>query len=306
MCRTYDLQSFGDDLPIFSRPIHYAATAGNVELIVQLVGAVVEKEKYVFACLGIGSDSQSGGTGYMSGYTSLHLAVAYNRLKVVAYLVRQFPRLVTIHNADNEYPVKMIGKNCSIYMEHHDRDWFDNTKHKILWWLLRTDFTGWMLSKDTNEVKPRRPMLGFEHVWNERRGRHERLRYMTVEELIKATFPETPEMPDYLTPMSNLMNGKIISLEKKQATEEKKEFTIWDIMKERPHSAMCNPMYLILMRIFGKNCPERELGESVVFIMKFAFRNVMDMIMPISKRDEYWYLGATQDEIDAQEESDVE
>jgi hypothetical protein len=125
---------------------------------------------------------------------------------------------------------------------------------------------------------------------------------MTVGELIKATFQKTPEMPDYLTPMSNPINGKIIRREKEQATEEKKEFTIWDIMKERPHNAMCNHMYLILMRIFKKNCPGRELPESVVFIMEFAFRNVMDMIMPISNRDEYLDLGATQDETDGQEE----
>jgi hypothetical protein len=126
-----------------------------------------------------------------------------------------------------------------------------------------------------------------------------------VEELVKAKFPVTPEIPDYLTPMSNPMNGKIIQRKKKLATEQKKEFTIWDIMKERPHSAMCNHMYLILMQIFGRNYPGRELGESVVLIMEFVFRNVMDMIMPSSNRDEYWYLGATQDEIEEQEEWDA-
>ena len=124
---------------------------------------------------------------------------------------------------------------------------------------------------------------------------------MTVGELIKATFQKTPEMPDYLTPMSNPINGKIIRREKEQATEEKKEFTIWDIMKERPHNAMCNHMYLILMRIFKKNCPGRELPESVILIMKFAFRNVLDMIQPDSMSEKNWYLGQTQDTIDEHE-----
>jgi hypothetical protein len=101
--------------------------------------------------------------------------------------------------------------------------------------------------------------------------------------------------------MLNPMNGKILELEKKQATEEKKEFTIWDIMEERPHSAMCNHMYLILMRIFKKNCPGRELPESVLIIMKFAFRNVLDMIQPDSMSDKNWYLGQTQDTIDEHE-----
>ena len=138
----------------------------------------------------------------MSGYTSLHLAVAYNRFDVVVYLVRQFPLVVTVRNGDDEHPIDMIGKECCIYTEHHDGDhWFDETRHNVLWWLLRTDFTGWMLSKHTDHVKPRHPTPGFEHVWNERRGRHERPRYMTVEELVKAKFPVTPEMPDYLTPM---------------------------------------------------------------------------------------------------------
>ena len=48
------------------------------------------------------------------------------------------------------------------------------------------------------------------------------------------------------------------------------------------------------------------MGDTAILIMKFAFRNVLDMIMPISTRDEYWYLGATRDEIDAQEECDAE
>jgi hypothetical protein len=147
----YDLDSIGDDSPIFPLPIHYAATAGNMGLIIQLVGTVSEEEKYVSASLGFGYDGEFGGKDYMSGYTSLHLAVLYNRLEVAAYLVRQFPQLVTVRNADDEYPVEIIGKNCTIYTEHH------NTKHKIVWWLLRTDFTGWMLSKKTDHVKPRRP-----------------------------------------------------------------------------------------------------------------------------------------------------
>jgi len=294
----YDLHSIGDDSsPIFPLPIHYAATAGNMELIIQLVGTVSEEEKYVSAGLGFGCDGEFGGEGYMSGYTCLHLAVLYNRLEVVAYLVRQFPRLVTIRNANDEYPVEIIAKNCTLHTEHQD------TKHKIVWWLLRTDFTGWMLSKKTEHQRPRRPTPGFEDMWTERRPRHERIFYMNVGELIEETFPVTLEMPfpDYLKPMLNPLNGKILQLEKKQATEEKKEFTIWDIMEERPHSAMCNHMYLILMRIFKKNCPGRELPESVILIMKFAFRNVLDMIQPNSMSEKNWYLGETQDTIDEHE-----
>jgi hypothetical protein len=60
--------------------------------------------------------------------------------------------------------------------------------------------------------------------------------------------------PDYLTPMLNPMNGKIRRLEKKQATEEKKEITLKDTMKERPHSAMCNDMYLVLIGLLEANC----------------------------------------------------
>ena len=172
----------------------------------------------------------------MSGYTSLHLAVLYNRLEVAAYLVRQFSRLVTMRNADDEYPVEIIAKNCTLHTEHQD------TKHKIVWWLLRTDFTGWMLSKKTEHQRPRRPTPGFEDMWTERRPRHKRIFYMNVGELIEETFPVTLEMPfpDYLKPMLNPLNGTILQLEKKQATEDKKEFTIWDIMEEGPHSAMCN------------------------------------------------------------------
>jgi hypothetical protein len=77
-----------NDWPIFPLPIHYAATAGNMALIIQLVGTVSEKEKYVSAGLGFGCDGEFGGKGYMSGYTCLHLAVLYNRLEVAAYLVR--------------------------------------------------------------------------------------------------------------------------------------------------------------------------------------------------------------------------
>jgi hypothetical protein len=93
-------------------------------------------------------------------------------------------------------------------------------------------------------------------MWTERRPRHERISYMNVGELIEATFPVTPEMPfpDYLTPMLNPMNGKILRLEKKQATEEKKEITIGDMMKERPHSGMCNDMYLVLIGLLESNC----------------------------------------------------
>ena len=102
-----------------------------------------------------------------------------------------------------------------------------------------------MLSKQTDHVKPRLPLTPG-GMW---RCRHECIYYMNVGELIEATFPVTLEMPfpDYLTPMLNPMSGKILQLEKKQATEEKKEFTIWDIMEERPHSAICNNMYLVLI-----------------------------------------------------------
>jgi hypothetical protein len=120
-----------------------------------LVGTVGDEEWYVSSGFGFGCDGEFGGKGYMSGYTCLHLAVLYNRLEVAAYLVRQFSPLVTMRDADDEYPVEIIGKNCTLHSEHHD------TKHKIVWWLLRTDFTGWMLAKPTDHVKPRLPTPGF-------------------------------------------------------------------------------------------------------------------------------------------------
>ena len=123
---------------------------------------------------------------------------------------------------------------------------------------------------------------------------------MTMGELLKAKFPVTPEMPDYLTRMYNPMNGKIIKKDEKQATCDKA--TIKEIVKERPHNAMCNHMYLVLMRIFGANCRGREVGEIAVFIMTFAFRNALEMIMPISIAPKYLYLGSTRMEIDGQEE----
>jgi hypothetical protein len=109
-----------------------------------------------------------------------------------------------------------------------------------------------MLSKQTDHVKPRLPLTPG-GMW---RCRHECIYYMNVGELIEATFPVTLEMPfpDYLTPMLNPMNGKILWLEKKPATEEKKEITIGDTMKERPHSAMCNNMYLVLIGLLEANC----------------------------------------------------
>jgi hypothetical protein len=58
-----------DSSPIFPLPIHYAATAGNMELIIQLVGSVGDEEWYVSAGLGFGCDGEFGGKGYMSGYT---------------------------------------------------------------------------------------------------------------------------------------------------------------------------------------------------------------------------------------------
>jgi hypothetical protein len=57
-----DLHSIGDDSsPIFPLPIHYAATAGNMELIIQLVGTVVDEEWYVSAGLRFGCDGEFGG-----------------------------------------------------------------------------------------------------------------------------------------------------------------------------------------------------------------------------------------------------
>jgi len=312
-----EIQTFGcDDWPIFPLPIHYAATAGNSELIiqlvgtvsekekyVQLVGTVSEKEKYVSAGLGFGCDDEFGYKGYMSGYTCLHLAVVYNRLEVVAYLVRQFPRLVTIRNRKDEYPVEMIAKNSTtLYPERQ------STKHKIVWWLLRTDFTGWMLGKKTDHVKPWRPTPGWEHMHTERRPRHQRISYMNIGQLIEETFPVTLEMPfpDYLTPMSKRMNGKIIRLEKKQATEEKKEINLADMMKERPHSAMCNDMFLVLIGLLNANCGGKSAGDPVILIMQFAFWDVMDMITPSSMSKENLHLGLTQDELDEDEDWDAE
>ena len=80
-----------------------------------------------------------------AGDTSLHLAVAYNRFDVVVYLVTHFPRLVIVHNVEDEYPVEMIGARFEREYENQNQDWCDETGHKILWWLLRTNFTGWML-----------------------------------------------------------------------------------------------------------------------------------------------------------------
>jgi hypothetical protein len=112
----FEIETCGcDDWPIYPLPIHYAATAGNMELIIQLVGTASEKEKYVSAGLGFGCDGEFGGKGHMSGYTSLHLAVLYNRLEVAAYLVRLFPQLVTVRNADDEYPIEIIAKNCTLH-----------------------------------------------------------------------------------------------------------------------------------------------------------------------------------------------
>ena len=72
-----------------------------------------------------------------TGNTSLHLVVAYNRFDMVVYLVNHFPRLVTIRNIDDEYPVEMIGDKFNNENENQYHDWFDKTRHKILWWLLR-------------------------------------------------------------------------------------------------------------------------------------------------------------------------
>ena len=118
----FNLQSFGDDWPIFTLPIHYTATAGNIELIIQLVGADCKKEKYVSAGLGIGSYRESGGSR-SAGNTSLHLAVVYNRFDVVVYLVRHFPRLVIIRNVDDEYTVEMIGAKFERDYENQHQDW---------------------------------------------------------------------------------------------------------------------------------------------------------------------------------------
>ena len=309
-------QGFGEDWPrhevIFPLPIHYAATAGNVDLVIKLVGAVGDKEKYVRAGLGIGSCGESGGS-MSAGDTSLHLAVAYNRFDVVVYLVTHFPRLVIVRNVEDEYPVEMIGARFERQYENQNQDWCDETGHKILWWLLRTNFTGWMLSKETGEVVPR-------GNWFPRPHGRRRTRYRTVREVIKAKFTVTPEMADYLTPMStpinctitkkeqkqdNPMSGKINEMDEKQATGNKK-IDIEDIMKERPHNAMCNHMYLLLMLIFRNNCPGREVGELTVCIMTFAFRNAMDMIMPISMAPKYLYLGSTRIELDQQEEYEDE
>jgi hypothetical protein len=65
-------------------------------------------------------------------------------------------------------------------------------------------------------------------------------------------------------------------------------------------------VYLLLMLIFGNNCPGREVGELTVYIMTFAFRNAIDMIMPLSVAPKYLYLGSTKIELDQQEEYEDE
>jgi len=68
-CSFPNQRLFGEDWPrleaVSPLPIHYAATAGNVKLLIQLVSAVCEKEKYVSACLGIGSDGECGRSPYV-------------------------------------------------------------------------------------------------------------------------------------------------------------------------------------------------------------------------------------------------